>query len=236
MIDLYALSSPNVQKIYIMLEETGLPYQDIIVDVWKGDQFKPEFLQGNPNNKIPAIVDHDGPGGKSFPVFESGAILLYLAEKTGRFLPTDVAQRYEVIQWLMIQVANFGPMVGQYMHFKIFAPPGDYPYPLARYGSEAKRLYRLLEQRLAKGAYLGGDDYSIADMATWPWMRNHDVHGASWEDHPNVPRWPRQIGERPAVKRMLAKVAAIQSTTRYTATDDEKDRFFARGRYAITEG
>src|SRR3954454_24547461 len=105
MIDLYALSSPNVQKVYIMLEETGLPYRDIIVDVWKGEQFKPEFLKINPNNKIPAIVDHDGPGGQSYPVFESGAILLYLAEKTGRFLPTDVARRYEVIQWLMIQVA-----------------------------------------------------------------------------------------------------------------------------------
>jgi len=236
MIDLYALSSPNVQKVYIMLEETGLPYRDIIVDVWKGEQFKPEFLKINPNNKIPAIVDHDGPAGQSYPVFESGAILLYLAEKTGRFLPTDVARRYEVIQWLMIQVANFGPMIGQYMHFKVFAPPGDYPYPLSRYGSESKRLYQLLEQRLSKSPYLGGDDYSIADIATWPWMRNHDMHGASWEDHPHIARWHARIAERPAVQRTLAKVAAIKATNRDTATDDDKDRFFGRGRYARTEG
>jgi GST-like protein len=236
MIDLYALTSPNVQKIYLMLEETGLPYREILVDIWKGEQFKPEFLKINPNNKIPAIVDHDGPGGRSFPVFESGAILLYLAEKSGRFLPTDVTRRYEVIQWLMIQVANFGPMIGQYMHFKIFAPPGNYPYALSRYGSESKRLYQLLEQRLAKSPYLGGDDYSIADIATWPWMRNHDMHGASWEEHPNVARWHGQIAERPAVPRMLAKVAAIKATTRDTATDEEKDRFFGRGRYARTKG
>jgi GST-like protein len=236
MIDLYALSSPNVQKVYLMLEETGLAYRDIIVDVWKGEQFRPEFLKINPNNKIPAIVDHDGPAGQSYPVFESGAILLYLAEKTGRFLPTDVANRYEVIQWLMIQVANFGPMIGQYMHFKIFAPPGDYPYALSRYGSESKRLYQLLEQRLSKSPYLGGDDYSIADIATWPWMRNHDMHGASWEDHPHIARWHARIAERPAVQRTLAKVAAINATNRDTATDDDKDRFFGRGRYARTQG
>jgi GST-like protein len=236
MIDLYALSSPNVQKVYLMLEETGLAYRDIIVDVWKGEQFRPEFLKINPNNKIPAIVDHDGPAGQSYPVFESGAILLYLAEKTGRFLPTDVASRYEVIQWLMLPVANLGPMIGQYMHFKIFAPSGDYPYALSRYGSESKRLYQLLEQRLSKSPYLGGDDYSIADIATWPWMRNHDMHGASWEDHPHIARWHARIAERPAVQRTLAKVAAIKATNRDTATDDDKDRFFGRGRYARTQG
>jgi len=231
MIDLYALSSPNVQKIYIMLEETRLPYREIFVDVWKGDQFKPQFLEINPNNKIPAIVDHDGPAGQAMTVFESGAILLYLAEKTGSFLPADVSRRYEVIQWLMIQLTGVGPMFGQLTHFKMFAPPGNYPYALARYQTEARRLYGVLEKRLATSAYLGGADYSIADMATFPWTRNHDLHGASWDDHPNLARWFNAVADRPAVKTTLAKVAAIK-TSRDTASDDDKDRFFGRGRYA----
>jgi GST-like protein len=230
MIDFYALTSPNVQKIYIMLEECGLSYKEHFVDVWKGDQFNPEFLKINPNGKIPTIVDHDGPGGKPYTVIESGAILLYLAEKSGKFLPTDRARKYEVIQWLMLQVTTIGPMFGQWNHFKLFAPIGT-EYSMARYTSELKRLYALLEHRLGKVPYLGGQDYSIADIATFPWTRNHEAQGVKWDDHPNVARWFNAIGERPAVKAALAKVAVITSN-RETASEDDKDRFFGRGRYA----
>src|SRR5262245_7597670 len=230
MIDFYALTSPNVQKIYIMLEETGLPYKEHFVDVWAGQQYKPEFLKINPNNKIPAIVDHEGPGGKPYTVFESGAILLYLAEKTGQFLPKDTAKKYEVIQWLMIQVAGVGPMFGQWTHFKMFAPPGS-EYGQARYTSELKRLYEVLEKRLGQTKFLGGDEYSIADIATFPWTRNHDAQGVKWDNNPNLARWFSTIAERPAVKAALAKVAVIKSN-RETASDDDKDRFFNRGKYA----
>ena len=153
MIDLYSLTSPNVQKIYIMLEETKLPYKEHFVDVWKGDQFEPDFLKINPNAKIPAIVDQEGPGGKPYTVFESGAILMYLAEKTGKFLPKDTVKKYDVLQWLMIQVSGVGPMFGQFTHFKMFAPKDkDNSYSMARYQTEVKRLYELLEKRLAKPA------------------------------------------------------------------------------------
>jgi GSH-dependent disulfide-bond oxidoreductase len=230
MIDFYALTSPNVQKIYIMLEECALPYKEHFVDVWKGDQFKPEFLKLNPNGKIPVIVDHEGPGGKPLTVFESGAILLYLADKTGKFLPKDMAKKYEVIQWLLIQLAGVGPMFGQWTHFKLFSPKGN-DYSTGRYTSEIKRLYELLERRLGQAHYLGGDEYSIADIATFPWTRNHDAQGVKWDDHPHLGRWFNAINERPAVKAALAKVAAIKST-RETASEDDKDRFFGRGRYA----
>ncbi|TMJ31863.1 MAG: glutathione S-transferase family protein [Alphaproteobacteria bacterium] len=230
MIDLYALTSPNVQKIYIMLEECGLPYQEHFVDVWKGDQFKPEFMKLNPNGKIPVIVDSEGPDGKPFTVFESGAILLYLAEKAGKFLPKDTAKKYEAMQWLMIQLTTVGPMFGQWTHFKLFAPNGN-EYSMDRYSSELKRLYELLEKRLGEAPYLGGQEYSVADIATFPWTRNHDAQGIKWDDRPNLARWFNAIGGRPAVKAALAKVAAIKST-RETASEDDKDRFFARGRYA----
>ena len=232
MIDLYALTSPNVQKIYIMLEETKLPYQEHFIDVWKGDQFNPDFVKINPNGKIPVIVDHDGPGGKPYTVFESGAILMYLAEKTGKFLPRDMTKKYEVLQWLMIQISGVGPMFGQFTHFKLFAPGDkDNSYAMTRYQTEVKRLYELLENRLAKVPYLGGDEYTIADIATFPWTRNHDAQGVKWEDNPNLARWFNAISERPAVKAALGKINAIKSN-RDTASDDQKDRFFNRGRYA----
>jgi GSH-dependent disulfide-bond oxidoreductase len=230
MIDFYALTSPNVQKIFLMLEELELPYKVIPVDVWKGDQFKPEFLKINPNAKIPVIVDHDGPGGRPYTVIESGAILLYLADKSGRFLPADTAQRFEVIQWLMIQLTGVGPMFGQLTHFKRYAPAGN-DYSLSRYQTEVRRLYDLLEQRLGNTAYLGGADYTIADIATFPWTRNHDLQGVRWDDKPNLTRWFNAIVARPAVKRALAKVEAITSS-RDNAKPEDLDRFFGRGRFA----
>jgi len=232
MIDLYALTSPNVQKIYIMLEETRLPYRERFVDVWKGEQYNADFIKINPNSKIPAIVDHDGPGGKPYTVFESGAILLYLAEKTGQFLPQDTVKKYDVLQWLMFQLTGVGPMFGQFTHFKLFAPKDrDNAYAMDRYQTELRRLYEVMETRLAQLPYLGGDDYSIADIATFPWTRNHDAQGVKWEDNPNLERWFKAIDQRPAVKAALAKVALIKSN-RDTATDDQKDRFFNRGRYS----
>ena len=232
MIDLYALTSPNVQKIYIMLEETKLPYKEHFVDVWKGEQYNPDFIKINPNSKIPTIVDHEGPGGKPYTVFESGAILLYLAEKTGKFLPKDMAKKYETLQWLMFQLTGIGPMFGQWAHFKMFAPKDkDSSYSMSRYQTELKRLYEVMEKRLAHSPYLGGGEYSIADIATFPWTRNHDAQGVKWDDHPNMARWFKAIDERPAVKAALAKVAAIKSN-RDTASEDQKDRFFNRGRYA----
>jgi GSH-dependent disulfide-bond oxidoreductase len=232
MIDLYALTSPNVQKIYIMLEEIKLPYKEHFVDVWKGEQYNSDFIKINPNSKIPAIVDHEGPGGKPYTVFESGAILLYLAEKTGKFLPQDTTKKYEVLQWLMFQLTGVGPMLGQFVHFKLFSPKGaDNSYSMSRYQTEVKRLYEVMEKRLAQSPYLGGAEYSIADIATFPWTRNHDAQGVKWEDNPNLARWFKSIDERPAVKAALAKVAAIKSN-RDTASEDQKDRFFNRGRYA----
>ena len=153
MIDLYALTSPNVQKIYIMLEETKLPYKEHFVDVWKGDQYGPDFIKINPNSKIPAIVDHEGPGGKPYTVVEFGAILMYLAEKSGKFLPKDMAKKYDVLQWLFFQATGVGPNFGQFTHFKMFAPKDkDHSYSMARHQTEVKRLYEVLEKRLAKVA------------------------------------------------------------------------------------
>ena len=205
MIDLYALTSPNVQKIYIMLEECGLPYKEHFVDVWKGEQYKPEFTKINPNNKIPAMVDHDGPGGKPYTVIESGAILLYLAEKTGKFLPKDTAKKYEVLQWLMIQLTGVGPMFGQWTHFKLFAPKGSGDYSMGRYTSEIKRLYEVLETRLGKVPYLGGQEYSIADIAAFTWVHAVLPTLGAHVSHPipNVQAWLRNIHERPAVRRGL---------------------------------
>jgi GSH-dependent disulfide-bond oxidoreductase len=231
MIDFYALTSPNVQKIFIMLEEVALPYNIIPIDVWAGEQFKPEFRKINPNGKVPAIVDHEGPGGRPYTVIESGAILLYLAEKTGRFLPTDMAKKYEVIQWLTIQLTTIGPMFGQWTHFKMFAPKTGNDYSMSRYNTELLRLYDLLEKRLGEVPYLGGAEYSIADIATFPWTRNHDPHGVKWDDHPNLARWFNEIAARPAVKTALDKVGKVASS-RETATEDHKDRFFGRGKYA----
>ena len=231
MIDFYGLTSPNVQKIFIMLEETGLPYKFIPVDVWASAQHASEFAKLNPNKKIPVIVDHDGPGGKDYTVFESGAILMYLADKTGKFLSKDMAKKYQAIQWLMVQVTGIGPAFGNFTHFNLFAPKPGNEYSFSRYKTEMLRLYDLLNERLQSNKYLGGDEYSIADMATFPWTRQHAAHGAKIDAMPNFKRWFEELSARPAIKAMIAKQADIKSS-RETATDDNKDRFFNRGKYA----
>ena len=231
MIDFYGLTSPNVQKIFIMLEETGLAYNFKPVDVWASAQHSAEFAKLNPNKKIPVIVDTEGPGGKPYTVFESGAILMYLAEKSGKFMPKDMAKKYDVIQWLMIQVANVGPAFGNFTHFNLFAPKPVNEYSLTRYKTEMLRLYELLNKRLGETKYLAGDEYSIADMATFPWTRQHGAQGAKIDELPNFKRWFDDLSNRAGVKAMIAKQGDIKSS-RETASDDHKDRFFNRGKYA----
>jgi GST-like protein len=202
MIALYTWPTPNGHKVHIFLEETGLPYTVHAIDIGKGDQFEPEFLKISPNNKMPAIVDQDGPGGKPYAIFESGAILLYLAEKTGQYMPADMAGRYEVIQWLMFQMGGIGPMLGQAHHFRIYAPE-KIDYAFNRYTNEASRLYRVVDKRLSEHEYLAGA-YSIADMATFPWLRYHENQGQKLEDYPHLKRWYDGLEARPAVQRGLA--------------------------------
>jgi GST-like protein len=209
MIDLYAWPTPNGFKISILLEETGLPYRVIPVDIGKGDQFKPDFLKISPNNKMPAIVDTDGPGGRPYPLFESGAILMYLAEKTGRFMPADVAGRYRVVEWLMFQMGGIGPMLGQAHHFRRYAPE-PIPYAVDRYTNEARRLYGVLDRRLGEVEYVAGD-YSIADMATFPWLRKPEGQGQNLDDFPNVKRWFAAINARPTVQKGLQLLKEHQS-------------------------
>ncbi len=208
-LQLYSLPTPNGVKVSIMLEETGLPYEPHLVSFEKNDQTSPAFLSLNPNNKIPAILDPNGPGGQPLALFESGAILIYLAEKTGQFLPVDAAQRYETLQWLMFQMGGVGPMFGQLGFFHKFAGK-DYEdkRPRDRYTNETKRLLNLLNQRMAGRAWLMGDDYSIADIATWPWVRNLvGFYGAGdlvgFQDFPELQRVLETFEARPAVQRGL---------------------------------
>ncbi len=202
MIDLYTWTTPNGRKVSIMLEETGLAYRVKPVNIGKGEQFAPDFLAISPNNRIPAIVDHDGPHGQPMPLFESGAILLYLAYKTGKFLPTDVTQQFQVIQWLMFQMGGVGPMFGQAHHF-LRAAPEPVPYAIERYTNEARRLYKVLDQQLQGRPYLAGD-YSIADIATYPWIARHEWHQVDLGDFPAVQQWFGRVGARPAVQRGMA--------------------------------
>jgi len=201
LIQLYTWATPNGKKVSVMLEEVELPYEVHPINIAKGDQLKPEYLAINPNNKIPAIIDNDGPGGKPLRLFESGAILMYLAEKTGKFLPQEVAKRYEAIQWLMFQMGGVGPMFGQANYF--YRLEEKVPFAIERYYKEAIRLYKVLEQTLGQRDYLAGD-YSIADIATYPWVGRHDGHNVKLEEFPNVKRWFETISQRPAVKRGMA--------------------------------
>ena len=229
MIDLYTSPTPNGFKVSIMLEETAMPYTVIPIDINKGDQFDSEYLKLNPNNKIPTIVDSDGPDGVPYTVFESGAILMYLAEKSGLLMPADVAGRYGVVQWLMFQMGSIGPMLGQAHHFRRYAPEAI-AYAIDRYTNEARRLYRVMDRRLGEAEYLAGE-YSVADIASFPWIRPYRRQGQDLEDYPNLKRWFDAIDNRPAVQRGLQ----VPSGTRSVSADmDETTRsiLFGAAQYA----
>jgi GST-like protein len=205
-IDVYSWATPNGHKVHVMLEECGLPYKVIPVDIQAGDQFRPEFLAISPNNKVPAIVDPDGPDGRPISLFESGAILLYLAGKTGQFLPADTRGRYNVLQWLMFQMANVGPMLGQAHHFRLYAPE-KIAYAIERYSNEARRLYRVMNDQVARTRYIAGDEYTIADIAIFPWLRSWKNQGIDWNEFPNLKGWFDEIAARPAVMRGVEVLA-----------------------------
>ncbi|MGH6933815.1 MAG: glutathione S-transferase N-terminal domain-containing protein [Dongiaceae bacterium] len=215
MIDLYTDTTPNGYKVHIMLEEVGLPYAVHHVDIGKGDQFMSAFLAISPNNKIPAITDRAGPGGKPLSVFESGAILIYLAEKTGQLLPKAGAARHDVLQWLMFQMGGIGPMLGQAHHFRLYAPQ-QIAYAIDRYTKESNRLYGVMDTRLADRAYLASD-YSIADIACWPWMRRPERQGVDIAEYSHCKRWFDAIAARPAVERGLAVLADKVDTAPFDA-------------------
>jgi len=225
MLDLYAWPTPNAHKVSIMLEEIGLPYNVIPVNIGAGEQFEPSFLKISPNNRMPAIVDHDAPGGP-VSIFESGAILMYLAEKTGQFWPTEVHKRYDVAQWVMWQMGGLGPMLGQANHFKYVAPE-PMPYAVDRYVNETKRLFGILDHRLTDRDYIAGD-YSIADMASYSWSTIFTRLDIAIEEFPALQRWQSRIAERPAVKRGMALLADKRQTSPQPV--DEKTREILYGK------
>ena len=228
MIDVYSTATPNGHKVHILLEELGLPYRVHHIDIGAGDQFKPDFLAISPNNKIPAIVDADGPDGKPISLFESGAILLYLAGKSGRFLGHTDREKFTTLQWLMFQMGGVGPMLGQAHHFRIYAPE-QIAYAVERYTNEARRLYGVLDRRLAEQTWLAGTDYTIADIATFPWIRSWKNQGIELSDFPQVQRWFDDIAARPAVQRGVAVLADL----RKPLTDDKaRDVLFGTSQYA----
>jgi len=229
MIEAWSWTTPNGHKVHIALEEMGLEYKVVPVNIGTGEQFKPDFLALNPNHRIPAIVDTDGPGGQRLTLFESGAILIYLAEKTGMFLPADAAGRYTCLQWLMFQMGGVGPMFGQYNHFANYAPE-KLPYAITRYDNEVKRLHRVLDKRLSEAAYLAGGEYTIADMATFPWLRSPERRGIVLADYPNVERWFRAIEARPGVQRGVAVMAEYQRQG--PMTEAEKEQLFGATQFA----
>jgi GSH-dependent disulfide-bond oxidoreductase len=244
MIDVYGMSSPNVVKITVMLEEAGLPYRQHHVNVFAGDQHAPDFLRISPNNKVPVIVDDEGPAGEPLPVFESGAILIYLAEKTGQLLPKGGAARAAVLEWLMVQLTSVGPMFGQLVHFTRYAPQGN-DYSVQRYTSEVRRVLGVLERRLAGATWLGGEGYSIADIATWPWIRTAAgiypwllqaaERGDAYGEWPALGRWFAAIAQRPAVQRGVTSGERFLDRDRaaFGAAEPEAfDRFFNRGKFA----
>lgn len=228
MIDLYSWATPNGHKVHIMLEECGLPYRVHGIDIGKGEQFAPEFLAISPNNKIPAIVDPEGPDGQPISLFESGAILLYLAGKTGRFLPQDVRGKYQTLEWLMFQMGGVGPMLGQAHHFRIYAPE-KLPYAVDRYTNEARRLYGVMDRQIAcTGAYMAGSDYTIADIAVFPWLRSWQNQGIDWADFPALKAWFDRVEARPAVQRGVQVLADRRKPFR---TEAEKEVLFGKAQY-----
>jgi GST-like protein len=227
MIDVYSWPTPNGHKVHIMLEECGLPYRAIPVNIGAGEQFKPDFLKISPNNRIPAITDPEGPDGKPISLFESGAILVYLAAKTGKFMPATDRAKYKVLEWLMFQMGGVGPMLGQNHHFRLYAPE-KLEYAINRYTNEARRLYGVIDRRLAQAKYLGGDDYSIADIATFPWLRNWERQGIVLAEFPHLKAWFEKIADRPAVQRGVKVMAEL----RKPITDDKaREVLFGKTQY-----
>jgi GSH-dependent disulfide-bond oxidoreductase len=226
MIDLYYWPTPNGQKIRLFLEESGLPHRIIPVDIGKGDQFKPEFLTISPNNKMPAIVDHAPTmGGPPLALFESGAILLYLAEKSGRFMPVDEREYFVALQWLFWQVAGLGPMAGQAGHFRVYAPE-PVPYGIDRYTREVSRLYGVLDRHLAAREFVAGSAYSIADIAIYPWIVPFEAHGQDLAAFPNLARWFAAIQARPATVRVFEEASTAYSSK--PLTDEERKVLFGQ--------
>ena len=226
MLKLHAWPTPNAHKVSIFLEETGLEYEIVPVDIGAGDQFKPDFLKISPNNKMPALEDSEGPDGQPIALFESGAILIYLADKTGRFLSSEPRARYVALQWLMFQMGGVGPMLGQAHHFRQYAPE-KLPYAIERYTNEAQRLYKVVNERLEQHEFLA-DEYSIADMATFPWLRFSERQGVDLEPLPHLRRWLETLEARPAVQRGLA-IMAEQRRPVGQFTDEERERLFGKG-------
>jgi GSH-dependent disulfide-bond oxidoreductase len=228
MIEVYSWATPNGHKVHIMLEECGLPYRVKAVDIGAGEQFEPGFLAISPNNKIPAIVDPDGPEGRPLSLFESGAILLYLAAKTGKFMPASLHARYEMLEWLMFQMGGVGPMLGQAHHFRIYAPE-KIPYAIDRYTNEAKRLYGVMDRRLAKSKYFAGPEYTIADISIFPWLRSWKNQGIDWNDFPHLKGWFDEIAARPAVVRGVDVLAAQRKPL---MDDKARETLFGKTQYA----
>ncbi len=226
MLDIYFWTTPNGYKPLLFLEETGLPYKLVPIDIGAGDQFDPDFLKIAPNNRIPALVDHDpAGGGEPISIFESGAMLLYLAEKTGQFLPADLRGRHEVLQWLFWQMGGLGPMAGQNHHFAAYAPE-KIPYAIDRYVKETGRLYAVLNKRLADREFVAGD-YSIADMASYPWTVSHERQSQDLNDFPHLKRWFEAIAARPATERAYEKGKALNKNP--TVSEDAKKFLFGQG-------
>lgn len=230
MIDVYTWPTPNGHKVHIMLEECGLEHTIHGVNIRKGEQFEPDFLAVSPNNRIPAIVDQDGPDGKPYSLFESGAILIYLAEKTGKFLAAEGRARHDAIQWLMFQMGNVGPMFGQAHHFRGYAKE-KIEYAIERYTNEAGRLYRIMDKRLGETPYLGGDVYTIADIATFPWARNPQRRGHDIATMPNLKRWCDEIEARPAVAKALQVLAEHQSNPNQVIDDATREIMFGNKQF-----
>ena len=228
-IEVWSWPTPNGHKVHIALEELGLPYTVVPVNIGAGEQFRPEFLSITPNHRIPAIVDPDGPGGKRIELFESGAILIYLAEKAGGLIPKDPAARYTCLQWLMFQMGGVGPMFGQYGHFHTYAPE-RIPYAMERYANEVQRLHRVLEKRLSTAEYLAGDEYSIADIATFPWVRFPERRGIDFAEFPSVRRWHDAIAARPAVMRGVEVLSERQR--RGPMSEQERENMFGKTQFA----
>ncbi len=227
MIEVYSWATPNGHKVHIMLEECGLPYKVIPVDIGAGEQFDPKFLEISPNNKIPAIVDPVGPDGQPISLFDSGAILVFLAAKTGKLLPASDRGKFETLQWLMFQMGGVGPMLGQAHHFRIYAPQ-KIDYAIERYTNEAKRLYAVMDKRLAKSTYIAGPEYSIADIAIFPWLRSWKNQGIDWNDYPHLKGWFDEIAARPAVQR---GVEVLVDRRKPLTGDKEREILFGAKQY-----